>query len=114
MISFKVENGDLAIENGTLFQIKGKDALTQRLVHAIRLDKGSWYFAPNKGIPWVALMGSKAASERLVRSCVEKILKEDSEVISVQSIEVGFDRKSREISTTFSVDTIYGEVEGEA
>ncbi len=112
MKTLKLVNGDLCYENDSFVLIDGKDAVRQRLINAIKLDKGSWFFDPDKGIPWFEIYNKKAVSERLIRSNIEKILKADSEVESVDSLVVSFDRATRMISVTFEVTTIYGKTGG--
>ncbi len=108
------ENGDRIIKNGQAVMISGKECLAQRLKNSIRLDKGSWFLDTDKGIEWPDILGYKSVSTRVIYSRVLNILKNDSEVSSVNSIDITADRSERGMTITFSVNSIYGEVTGAA
>jgi len=106
------ENGDRIITGGRVAMITGKECVAQRLKNSIRLDKGSWFLDTDKGIEWPDILGYKSVSTRVIYSRVLNILKSDSEVSSVNSIDITADRSERALSITFSVNSIYGEVSG--
>lgn len=113
MITFKLdENGDRIITSGSPAMITDGDCLAQRLKNAILLDKGSWFLDTDKGIEWFDILQYKSVSKRAIYSRILDILKNDSEVTSVENIEITTDRSERTMTVTFSVNSIYGEVSG--
>lgn len=113
MMTFQLDdNGDRVITGGQAVMISDKKCLAQRLCNAIRLDKGSWFLDTDKGIEWIDILGNKTISTRVIYSRILKILKSDSEVSSVNSIDITADRSERSMTVTFSVNSIYGEVSG--
>ena len=112
MKTLQILEGDMVIDSGVPVMLTGNDAVRQRLMNALRLDKGSWYFNPDSGIPWFEIYNKKSVSERLIRSNVEKILMADSEVTNVVSLRVTFNRELRKIEISFEVGTTYGTTGG--
>lgn len=112
MKTFKLENGDRIITNGVAETISNGECLAQRLKNAIRLDKSSWFLSPDKGVEWLEIFGSKSVSARAIYTKIRDILEADSEVSSINSLDISFDRSERNMSVAFSVNSIYGEVEG--
>lgn len=112
MITWKMLDGDIVIQNGRPVTIRGNECLRQRLVNKIKLDKGGWYFDPDRGIPWMDIYNSKNVTERLVRSHIQRVLQEDAEVTKVNSITIDLDRTSRTLIIDFEIESIYGVVRG--
>ena len=112
MKTFKLINGDRVIVNGQAVVIQDGECLAQRLQNAIRLDKGSWFLNIDKGIEWMDIFGNKSVSARAIYTRIMNILKKDTEVTSVNSINITSDRSERTMSVTFSVNSKYGEVSG--
>lgn len=113
MKAFKIQNKDFILTTGRTETVEDRECLCQRLEHRLKLDNKSWYLGPEEGMPWFEIYNAKEISDRMVRANVEKILKADSEVIEIQSIEIEFSRPERHISLSFMVESIYGIVEGE-
>lgn len=114
MKTLQILEGDLVIDSGAPVLLTGNEAVRQRLMNALRLDKGSWYFNPDRGIPWFEIYNKKSVSERLIRSNVERILKADAEVTNIVSLDVTFNRSLRKIEISFEVETKYGTTGGTA
>ena len=112
MKTLKMIDGDTVIENGGTVYIEKKEAVRQRLMNKLRLDKGSWFLNKEIGFPWFEIYNNKSVAERLIRSNAEDILKADPEVTKLTSLEISFDRAERKIKISFEVNTIYGTVEG--
>lgn len=112
MKTFKLEQGDRVITNGRAEVISDGECLAQRLQNAIRLDKDSWFLSPGKGTEWLEIFGNKSVSARAIYTRIKNIIEADSEVTSINSIDVSNNRADRSLSVTFSVNSIYGKVEG--
>ena len=112
MKTVKMTEGDILIETGRTEWLEEKECVRQRLMHALKLDKGSWFLGPDGGINWFSIYQQKALSEKLIRSNVERILKADTEVSAVNYITLDYDNNERRLTVKFEVDTIYGTVGG--
>ncbi len=112
MRTVKLSNGDLEIIAARTSWISERECAAQRIENSIRLDKGSWFLGPLSGIDWFAIYEAKAVSERMIRGNIERIVKKDSEVTGIVSLNIGFDAQERKISVSFSVATQYGSIEG--
>lgn len=113
MMTFQLDdNGDRIITGGQVSIITDGECLAQRLRNSIRLDKGSWFLDTDKGVEWFDILGYKSVSTRVIYSRILSLLKNDPEVLSVNSINITAERPGRIMSISFSVNSIYGEVSG--
>lgn len=110
MNTFKLINGDRDILNGQAVMITDIECLAQRLKNAIRLERKSWFLDVDKGIEWMTILGYKSISRRVIYSRISNILKNDTEVSSVNYIEINVDRAKRAMNIIFSVNSKFGEV----
>lgn len=114
MKAFKLDtNGDRIIENGKAVIVTAGECLAQRLTNAIRLDKGSWFLDTDLGIEWFDILGEKTISTRAVYSRIKNILLADSEVDSIVNIDLSMNNKTRTMTVSFTVTSIYGEITGD-
>ncbi|MEW6525094.1 MAG: hypothetical protein AB1444_00335 [Spirochaetota bacterium] len=112
MITWEMQDGDIVLQKGCPVILTENECLRQRLVNKIKLDKGGWFFDPDRGIPWIDIYNNKNVTERLVRSHIQRVLQEDAEVTKVRSINIDFDRASRTLIIYFEVESKYGVVRG--
>ena len=106
--------GNPVRKNGRLVYIEEKDCVRQRLVNALKLWKGEWFLNTTASVDWHTLLQDKPASDRRIKAAVQDVLLDDSEVSSVESINIEYDRQARKASIAFSVKTLYGTVEATA
>lgn len=112
MKTWKMQDGDIVISDGRIIVIDGRDALRQRLMNALKLDRGGWYFDATRGIPWFNIYNGKYVNERYVRSQIQRVLASDSEVKNISYINIVFEKETRTLKIEFEVDSIYGSVGG--
>lgn len=112
MRTLKMQDGDLVYENGSFVFIEGAACLKQRLELSIRCDKKSWFLNPGLGVDWWSIYDQKYISDRIVRSEIERVLLDDSEVTEIKSIDISYDNSARKISIVWKVSSVYGEIEG--
>jgi hypothetical protein len=112
MVTMKLFNKDLVIENDRFVMIQGAECLKQRLELSLRCDIRSWFLNRSLGIDWFAIHDEKYISDRMVKGEIERELINDPEVISVKYINVDFDREARTLNAKFSVLSHYGMIEG--
>ena len=113
MKACKLLDKDIVIEKGRIAMVEDAECLSQRLGNAIKLDRGSWFLAPDKGVEWFDLLSTKPVSVRWLYFRINSILKNDSEVTAVNYIDISIDREKRRMKIDFSVNSIYGIVTGE-
>ena len=112
MKTFKLINKDTVFDKGRTVMVEEAECLAQRLGNAIKLDRGSWFLDIDKGVEWLDILGNKPVSVRLLYFRINNILKNDSEVTTVNLIDISIDRENRKLLIEFSVNSIYGQVEG--
>ncbi|NHN29442.1 DUF2634 domain-containing protein [Paenibacillus agricola] len=113
MESFKLINGDLAIEHGELVMIDGKEELAQCVKNVLGTNKAEWFLNRNLGITFMAFL-EKNQNEEEMREQIRQGLFQEPRIKTVDSIAFDFDRKNRTLVVRFTATAVNGEkLEGE-
>lgn len=113
MITPKLVDGNCVFVDGVVQMLEEREALRQRLIHKLSLQKGEFLLAPDEGVNWKAFRASKILPIHLIKGAIQKVLRGDSEVDKVNSIVVSFNNETRELFIAFDVDSTYGIVRGD-
>lgn len=114
MKSFEInETGDLEIRNNNINMIKGKDEVLQQLRLIFRSNQGEWYFNPEYGLNYDNIL-SKKPNLDLIRDEIKNGLSQCSKVMSIDYVNVDFDRSSRRLTIDFQATDIEGNIIKEA
>ena len=105
---FKVLNNDFVYEDGRLVTITGVDALSQILKNKISVWLGEWYLAENFGVDYLGLFNQKTFLDKRFRLIISNILLNDSRVKKIIKLNVEFNNSTREITSSFTVETTVG------
>jgi hypothetical protein len=111
--SFKLINGDLAMEHGQLVMIDGKEELAQCAKNVLGTNKAEWFLNRGMGIKFNAFLG-KELNEEEMREQIRQGLFQEPRIKTVDSINFDYDRKNRTIGVRFTATAVNGEkLEGE-
>ncbi len=110
MKAFALKDKDIVLENNRIKLIEGEDALRQRILNKVSMFKGEWFLLPDEGIDWLGILGRKFVNDREMQIELESVLSSDAEVNTINYIDIAFDNEAREVIISFSLNTIYGEV----
>lgn len=113
MKTWAIENGDVVFAGGRIKEISGAECLRQRLENKIKMFQGEWFLSPEAGIDWPSILGQKSSAP-LVYAQLRKTLLADEEVKDVVAIDMEEEGKHRIAKVTFSVNSVYGQIDDAA
>jgi len=108
----KLAGNDISITAGKTATLADEDALAQILQNKISLWLGEWKLDTTQGIDYLGLFNQKVFLEKRLAYMLRKVLLEDTRVTQIITLDVAFDRATREISASFKVKTSFGTVTG--
>jgi len=107
---------DLDIVNGVMRLTRSQEELTRQKIHiTLSMNKGSWVFNINQGVPWLAndnnnvqLLGKVPI--RTVDAAVKRAILTREGVISISSYQSTLNTQTRELTISFNALTETGEI----
>jgi hypothetical protein len=110
--AIKLVANDISIVAGKTATLTDEDALAQILQNKLSLWLGEWTLDTTQGIDYLGLFNQKVFLEKRLTYMLRKVLLDDTRVTKIITLDVSFDRKTREISASFKVSTTFGAVTG--
>lgn len=102
MKSLRLNNeGDLVMENGELQTISSKDELVQCVRQLLRINIGEWFLDPSMGFDQFSILGEKRINEEDIREALVYTIEQESRIDSIESINIEFDNRTRELHISF-------------
>lgn len=103
------ENDDMSFGHGDRdYLINSPLAVAQSIKTRLSLWRGEWFLDTEEGMPWLTdILGKPKTPVEYIRM---KIL-ETSGVKEIKSFETYQDQKTRKVTVTVELSTIYGDVE---
>jgi hypothetical protein len=97
--------GDWMLGQGLGSYAQESAALALDIAARIRERKGECFFAPGDGVDYTNLLdkGKQAAFENAMSNCIMQT----TGVVQINSLVVDFDRRTRAITLTYDIQTIY-------
>ena len=101
---------DLRLDDrGNLVVVRGVDDVRERVIEALRFQRGSWWLAASKGVPYRASIFVRPAFASTLSRIVGQTLLDVPGVAAVNNVDVSIDRVTRRMSYTADVTTDTGE-----
>lgn len=95
--------GDLEFDGlNNLEMVDDLKEVKQRLLLALRTNKGEWFLNQRFGVPWFDMLSQNEPPESFRKEAL-KVLNDDPAVDEVEGIEVDFDRGRRDLEIKFTV-----------
>ncbi|MED4977229.1 DUF2634 domain-containing protein [Heyndrickxia faecalis] len=94
MISPKIVQGDIVIENGEVVMVDGDEELVQSIRMLLQTRKGEFFLEPEHGLSFDNIIGKEANQDETHDDIVEAISQEDR-IESVEKIDFNDDNKAR-------------------
>ena len=110
--AIKLVGNDISITAGKTATLTNEDALAQILQNKLSLWLGEWKLDTTQGIDYLGLFNQKVFLEKRLTYMLRKVLLDDTRVTQIITLDVSFDRATREISASFKVKTSFGTVTG--
>ncbi len=108
----KLVGNDISITAGKTATLTNEDALAQILQNKLTLWIGEWKLDTTQGIDYLGLFNQKVFLEKRLTYMLRKVLLDDTRVTQIITLDVSYDRATREISASFKVKTSFGTVTG--
>lgn len=99
--------GDLRLVSGRLQVLRSSDpeAVTQRLLVALRWFLGEHFADQRLGVPWFQAIFRPGTSDATIRSILRRTIAHDPAIIAVDSVDLERDRDARSLSVSFAART---------
>lgn len=111
MISFKIENGDLVLDDGNDFKmVEGLDEIAQCVENTLYTNTGEWFLNILHGLRYDGIQGKGKNKSEISLAIIEAVLQEER-VQEVVSVDINFDDIKRSMSVNLCLRTVKGVLE---
>lgn len=97
--------GDFTWGKGVQNYLQAEAAIVADIKTALKTFLGEAFWAVDFGVDWWNLLGGKS-QEAIVLQCRQIIASRDG-VTKINSVAAALDSRTRQLSVTFNIDTIY-------
>ncbi len=101
----KLENGDLALENGEFKLVDGIEEIVQSAKICTSTNKGEWFLDPEFGFDFFAVLG-KNPTEGQIRGALLDAFSKESRIDTIEELTV--DREGRYLKIFYKAILIDG------
>jgi hypothetical protein len=108
MKCIEVINGNFNRVNGRTQVLTGDKALKQRIEHSLKLFRNEWFLSNSKQVNWLKYFRQKYITELFLKKEIKDVILQDSEVKSVESIELSLVSDIRQLQVKCKVQSTYG------
>lgn len=102
------ENWDLPLTNYNFPFVTGLDALVQKIKSRLLTFYGEWFLNVTVGIQYMDYVFIKNPSIQVIEAIFADCIRNTTGVTKLVSMSSVFDRAERKLTTTFTVETVYG------
>jgi phage baseplate assembly protein W len=102
MISPKIVDGDIVIENGDIVMVEGDEELAQSIQSILQTRKGEFFLEPDHGLSFDNILG-KQANQYEARDDIVEAVSQEPRVASVADVVFVDDRKARKRSVGLTI-----------
>lgn len=93
---------------GLIATVSGADAVAQNVLTALRLFKGEWHLAVNRGVDWRGEILVAHPDIRAIEFQLRRTVLSVPDVTGVREMSLDFDRGQRDLTISLQIDTVYG------
>lgn len=94
--------------SGRIATVTGAEAVRQNVLTALRLFRGEWFLAVSRGMPWFGAVLVANPNIRVIEFEIRRTVLRIRGVTGIREMDLDFDRSTRELSISISVDTEFG------
>ncbi len=105
-------NGDFDLSSGKmLLETNAGANVTAKVKKVLNLWQGSWFLAGADGVPWIQqILAHKNPDLRLVENILRDAILDIAEIVSISSLVLTYDRKTRSLNVKTQLTTTLGGV----
>ncbi|NIQ91014.1 MAG: hypothetical protein GWM98_04690 [Nitrospinaceae bacterium] len=97
------ENGDLAIEDGDLVIVRGREAIAQDLDIRLQFFQGEWFLDLRLGVPWYQDILGEKPRFNILKGIFRQVILGTNGVEGITDFRMTWDGVTRTIGLSFSV-----------
>jgi hypothetical protein len=104
------DDGDIELDTTTnnLRMVSGDDEILQIVLRNLETFLGEWFLDSTLGVPWFQSILIKNPSIETIDAAVIDVIGRSKGVLSIQRYESELDTATRELSISFSIQTVSG------
>jgi len=110
-LALDATTGDFLLSSGDAYLTTEYAAIAQDIRLRLRFFRGEWLLDTDAGVPYFQSIMVKAPNLAIIRSVLADEIEKAPGVKSITRLELDFDRASRELTVTGSVNTDLGELD---
>ena len=107
-IALDAKTHDLVIKDGDFLHIDNAERVAQQIKIQLLTWYGEWFLDITHGVPYLEYILVKNPNFTLIRQVLMEQIQKVPDVDSVDSLEIEYNAKAREIQVDFAVSTKYG------
>lgn len=107
-IALDAKTHDLVIRDGDFLHIDNAERVAQQIKIQLLTWYGEWFLDITHGVPYLEYILVKNPNFTLIRQVLMEQIQKVPDVDSVDSLEIEYNAKAREIQVDFAVSTKYG------
>lgn len=107
-IALDAKTHDLVIRDGDFLHIDSAERVAQQIKIQLLTWYGEWFLDITHGVPYLEYILVKNPNFTLIRQVLMEQIQKVPDVDSVDSLEIEYSAKAREIQVDFAVSTKYG------
>jgi len=105
-----LNENDLLIANFDLSIVDGLDQIRQKLQIRLQFFYGEWYLDTTQGVKYFDEIFIKNPTLARIQSILKSVITDTPGVNELLSMTCDLDKTKRQLSVTFTVNTIYGDL----
>lgn len=107
-LALDAKKHDLIIKDGDFIHIDNAERVAQQIKVQLLTWYGEWFLDITHGVPYLEYILVKNPNFTLIRQVLIEQIQKVTDVDSVDSLEIEYDSKKREIKIDFACTTKYG------
>jgi hypothetical protein len=107
-IAMNINSNDLVIRDGDIFLIDNAERVAQQILITLRFWYGEWFLNTTEGVPYLEYILVKNPNLSHVRQILTEAIESVPGVVSLDSMEIDFDRQGRTLAVDYSTTTDFG------
>jgi hypothetical protein len=107
-IAMNINSNDLVIRDGDIFLIDNAERVAQQILITLRFWYGEWFLNTTEGVPYLEYILVKNPNLAHVRQILTEAIESVPGVVSLDSMDIDFDRQGRTLAVEYSATTDFG------
>lgn len=107
-IAMHINSNDLVLRDGDIFLIDDAERVAQQVLITLRFWYGEWFLNTTEGVPYLEYILVKNPNLAHVRQILTEAIESVPGVVSLDSMDIDFDRQGRTLVVEYSATTDFG------